>query len=221
MSVNGTCLRAVAAAIALSMLGACAGQQRLPGAAGHGWQSLFDGKSLQDWHASEAPGTFSVANGELIVHGPRSHLFYDGPVANHDLRNFEFEAELLTRPHANSGVYIHTRYQDSGWPSQGYEVQVNNSHADPSRTAGLYGIRDNLVVPAADDQWFRLYIRVEGKRIITRVNGKLIEDYTEPEHAERPPEYAGRLLSHGTIAIQGHDPGSEIHYRNIRVRVLD
>ena len=45
-----------------------------------GWVSLFDGKTLNGWKASDAPGTFSVKDGRIVVHGPRSHLFYDGPV---------------------------------------------------------------------------------------------------------------------------------------------
>lgn len=189
-------------------------------ATGGDWQSLFDGRSLAGWRASEAPGTFSVANGELVVHGPRSHLFYEGPVAQHDFRNFEFEAEVLTRPGANSGVYFHTRFQQEDWPALGYEVQVNNSHADTSRTGGLYGIQTNTVTPAKDGSWFTLRILVEGRHIVVRVNDRITADYVEPEHAGRPPEFAGRLLSHGTFALQGHDPGSEVHYRNIRVRVL-
>ena len=188
--------------------------------ADQGWQSLFDGKTLDGWRASDAPGTFSVVKGELVAHGPRSHLFYEGPVGQHDFRNFEFMAEVKTRPHANSGVYFHTQFQETGWPSKGYEVQVNNSHSDPKRTGGLYAIQDNFVAPAPDDQWFRLYIRVEGKHVITKVNGKTIADYLEPEHAERAPEFKDRLLSHGTFALQGHDPDSETHYRRIRVRPM-
>jgi hypothetical protein len=185
-----------------------------------GWISLFDGRTLDGWQASEAPGTFSVAGGELVVRGPRSHLYYVGPVQSHEFRDFEFEAEVRTRPGANSGVYFHTRFQQDGWPERGYEVQVNNSHADPSRTAGLYGIADNPRVPAADDQWFLLSIRVEGRHVQTRVNGRVVCDYTEPEGVVREPQYAGRLLGSGTFALQGHDPGSEIHYRNLRVRPL-
>ncbi|MFM2287795.1 MAG: hypothetical protein RL684_938 [Pseudomonadota bacterium] len=185
-----------------------------------GWISLFDGHTLEGWQASDAPGTFSVVHGELVAHGARSHLFYTGPVAGHEFRDFEFEAEVMTRPGANSGVYFHTRFQPTGWPSQGYEVQVNNSHADPKRTAGLYGVADNFVAPAADNQWFLLSIRVLGKRVTTQVNGRVICDYTEPEGVQRPPEFSGRLLGSGTFALQGHDPGSETHYRNLRVRLL-
>ena len=36
-------------------------------------------------------------------------------------------AEVLARPAANSGVYFHTAFQDTDWPRQGYEVQVNHT----------------------------------------------------------------------------------------------
>ena len=49
---------------------------------GPGWITLFDGKSLDGWKANENPGSFQLRDGKLIVHGPRAHLFYVGPVAN-------------------------------------------------------------------------------------------------------------------------------------------
>src|SRR5665647_2178683 len=107
-----------------------------------GWISLFDGKSLNGWKTNENPGTFRVENGAIVVEGPRSHLFYDGPAKNHDFKNFEFKAQVMTMLGANSGIYFHTAYQETGCPSKGYEVQVNNSHSDWRRTGSLYAIED-------------------------------------------------------------------------------
>jgi hypothetical protein len=185
-----------------------------------GWQLLFDGRSLEGWRASDASGTFSVKDGAIVVRGPRSHLFYTGPVANHDFRNFEFKAEVKTFPQANSGVYFHTRWQEVGWPSIGYEVQVNNSHSDTSRTGGLWGIRDYEEVVVPDGRWFTLAIRVEGKHVLTQIDGRTIVDYTEEPNPARPKGLEQRLIASGTFALQGHDPGSEVHYRSIKVRVL-
>ena len=185
-----------------------------------GWQLLFDGQSLEGWRASDAPGTFSVRDGMIIVHGPRSHLFYMGPVQNHDFRNFELKVDLKTFPQANSGVYFHTQWQEKGWPSKGYEVQVNNSHSDSSRTGGLWGIVDYPKVPVPDGQWLTLTTRVEGKHVQTWIDSQLIVDYTEELKPKRPEGLEQRLLASGTFALQGHDPGSEVHYRNIKVRPL-
>lgn len=185
-----------------------------------GWHLLFDGKSFDGWKASDAPGTFSIADGAIIVKGPRSHLFYTGSVANHDFTNFELSIEVRTKPKANSGVYFHTEWQAEGWPFKGYEVQVNNSHSDPRRSASLWSIKDNPETVAKDDVWFTMVIRVEGRRITTSVDGKLVIDFTEPDGFVPPKHLAGRKLAHGTFALQGHDPESEIHYRSIKVRVL-
>lgn len=190
--------------------------------AADGWTPLFDGKTLDGWKISDKPGTFSVQDGELVVKGDRSHLFYVGPVNGATFKNFEFKAQVKTKPGANSGIYIHTKFQETGWPDAGYEIQVNNTHKDPKKTAGLYAVKDNFEAPAKDDEWFTISIKVEGKHIITKVNDKVITDWTEPEGWVPPEKMPGRKLnsSGGTIAIQGHDPGSEVHYKNIEIKPL-
>jgi hypothetical protein len=40
-----------------------------PAEKAEGWQLLFDGQSLTGWRASDAPGTFSVKDGAIVVHG--------------------------------------------------------------------------------------------------------------------------------------------------------
>lgn len=185
-----------------------------------GFVSLFDGKTLDGWKANEKPETFSVKDGEIVVKGDRSHLFYVGPVNNHDFKNFELKADIMAKATANSGVYFHTEYQDSGWPAKGYEVQVNNTHGDAKKGAGLYGIKDNLTAPAKDDEWYTMTIRVEGKHVVIKVGDKVITDYTEEENPARSGQFKERLISHGTFALQGHDPGSEVHFKNIAVKVL-
>lgn len=184
------------------------------------WQALFDGRSLDGWRANEHPESFQVRDGSIVVRGERGHLFYVGPVQGHDFRDFELKLDVMTFPGANSGVYFHTKWQDEGWPSQGYEVQVNNTQSDPKRTAGLYAVQDNFTAPAADNTWFELTILVQGKHVTTFVDGKQIVDYTEPSDLQRPADMAGRVLGSGTIALQAHDPDSEVHYRNIRIRAL-
>jgi hypothetical protein len=185
-----------------------------------GFVSLFNGKDLAGWKANENPATFAVENGVLTVNGNRAHLFYDGEVANHDFKNFHLRLEIRTHPGANSGVYFHTAFQESGWPSKGYEVQVNNTHSDPKKTAGLYAVKDNFTAPAADDTWFQMEIIVDGKHVVTKVDGKVVTDFTEPEGHHPPAKMEGRVISRGTFAIQGHDPKSKVEYRRIEVKPL-
>jgi hypothetical protein len=179
--------------------------------AGDEWISLFDGKSLDGWRASENPSTFSVKDGQIVVFGDRAHLFYDGAVANHSFKNFEFKVSVMTTPGSNSGIFFHTEYQDTGWPSKGYEVQVNNTHTDWRKTGSIYAIQDVKEATARDNEWFTEHIIVQGKKITVKVNDKVINEYTEGE---------GGRLSSGTFALQGHDPKSKVFYKDVMVRVL-
>jgi hypothetical protein len=185
-----------------------------------GWISLFDGKTLDGWKASEKPGTFSVEDGAIRVGGPRSHLYYEGSVMNHDFKNFEFKAKVMTKPGSNSGIYFHTAYQDKGFPDKGFEVQVNNSHTDWKRTAGLYDIKDTKEVYVKDNVWFTEYIKVEGKHVITKINNKVVTDWTQPDDFVPPKGHPERIISSGTFALQGHDPKSVVFFKDIMVKPL-
>lgn len=216
-------VRVSAAAVlcaAVLLAGCQAGEKA--GGASKGWISLFDGKSLEGWKANENPDTFSVVDGTILVKGPRSHLFYTGPVMGANFTNFEFKADVMTQPKANSGIYFHTAYQDGGWPDKGYEVQVNNSHSDWRRTGGLYAVSDVREAPAKDNEWFTEHIIVRGKHIVVKVNDVVMVDYTEPEGISETgyDGMPGRKVSSGTFAIQGHDPGSVIYFKNIQVKPL-
>ncbi len=183
-----------------------------------GYISMFDGKTLKGWKASEHPEQWKVEDGKLVASGPRSHLFYVGDDESKpaEFESFHFKAEVMTTPGSNSGIYFHTKYQAEGWPQIGFEAQVNNSHGDPVRTASIYHIVKNYVPPAKDNEWFTEEIIVDAKRrnIKTLVNGKIICDYTEPEGVTGPME----KVSKGTFALQAHDPKSTTYYRNLRVK---
>lgn len=184
------------------------------------WIPLFDGKSLEGWKVGDNANTFSVQDGAIVANGNVAHLFYDGPVQQHLFKNFEFKAEVMTRPGSNSGIYFHTTYQQSSWPQKGYEVQVNNSQSDWRRTGSLYAVQDVKEVYVKDDVWFTEYIQVKGKHVVIKINDKTVVDYTEPENVQRAKGMEGRVLNSGTFALQGHDPGSKVYFKNIKVRAL-
>jgi hypothetical protein len=193
------------------------------------WIALQDGKTLAGWKAAERPEAWVVEDGAFVSRGERSHLFYVGKIANHDFRNFEFSAEVRTSPGANSGIYVHTRWQGPGWPEAGYELQVINSNPPAEKmdgyiehkmTGSIYAIRNAWRAPVADDTWFNYRIRVVGKSIQTFVNDQLICEYTEASEVFRPKDKKGRVLSSGTFALQAHDPGSVVKFRNMKVRIL-
>jgi hypothetical protein len=185
------------------------------------WVSLFDGHSLNGWKVGANAGTFSVKDGQIVVHGPTAHLFYEGDYKNHDFKNFELKVDVMTYPGANSGIYFHTQYQESSWPEKGFEVQVNNSHTDWKRTGSLYDVVNIKETYVKDMEWFTEYIRVDGKHVVIKINDKIVVDYKEPEDYKPAPGQKGHFLSSGTFALQGHDPKSEVHFKNIMVKVPD
>ncbi|MGV3762628.1 MAG: 3-keto-disaccharide hydrolase [Parapedobacter sp.] len=183
-----------------------------------GWISLFDGKTLDGWRVNENPETFSVKDGAIVVNGMRSHLFYAGDINNHDFKNFELKLEVMTYPGSNSGIYFHTQFQEKGFPAIGHEVQVNISHTDWRRSGSIYGVVHVDTVPVVDKQWYTQHIIVKDKTVRILIDGKLILEYNEPDTKTAP--HTGRTISSGTFALQGHDPGSKVLFRNIRVKIL-
>lgn len=185
---------------------------------------MFNGKDLTGWKANdEKPNVFKVEDGVLKVDGGRAHLFYgaDGAAS---FKNFEFKAKVKTTAGANSGLYFHTAFEAKGWPSKGYECQVNATHTDKKKTGGLYAVQDVMdVAPNKDDVWFDYYIKVDGKRIIIQIDGKTTVDWTEPadwDPSKTLKNMNGRKLGSGTIAIQGHDPKSVTYYKDLMIRAL-
>jgi hypothetical protein len=206
-------MKRVAVLSVVMMAAMACGAAETPTADAEGFLPLFDGKSLEGWKASENKQSFSVVDGKIRAFGPRSHLFYVGPVGEHTFKSFELKLEIMTTPGSNSGVYFHTEYLERGWPRKGFECQVNATHRDWKKTGSLYNIVNNRKAPHKDDVWWEYHIIVKGKTVTTKVDGKTVVEWTEKPDA-------GRKLSKGTICLQGHDPKSKVFYRNIRIKPL-
>jgi hypothetical protein len=179
-----------------------------------GFVSLFDGKTLEGWKVGGNPAAFKVVDGAIVANGDCAHLFYAGKGEAPKYEDFELRLDVMTKPSSNGGVYISTVYQESGWPSHGYEVQVNNTQSDWRKSGGLYGIVDNKE-PFKDNEWMKYVIRVQKGKVSVTVNDKaLVKDYVA-EEGKSKLEKGG-----GTFAFQAHDPGSTTMYKNIRVKAL-
>ena len=184
-----------------------------------GFKSLFDGKTFAGWKmADENTNTWKIEDGAFVAHGNRCHLFYVGD--EQPFTNFELKVDVMTKPGANGGIYFHTKYQATSWPKYGFETQVNNSGGDWRRTASLYSVKDNKEKVAEDGKWWTHHIIVQGKRVIVKVDGKVVTDYTEPEGTQAGKDFT-RVFDKGTFAFQAHDPKSIVHYKNVQVKRLD
>ncbi|WP_297092001.1 DUF1080 domain-containing protein [uncultured Draconibacterium sp.] len=187
------------------------------------WHSMFNGQTLEGWKAAEENSeSFSVEDGVIKCAGERSHLYY-----LHHFKNFEFEAEVKTLPQANSGIYIHTAYTAKGYPTKGYEVQINNSHRGPSTkhperrmTGSIAGVRNIYYPFVSDNEWFNIRISVVENFVQVFINDVKVNEYAEPDKAWRWEGAEEMVLGSGTIALQSHDAGSTTYYKNLRIKPL-
>jgi hypothetical protein len=103
-------------------------------------------------------------------------------------------------------------------------VQVNNTHSDPIKSGSLYHVKDigtEVVSPIVkDNEWFTEDILVKGNTVTISLNGKQVVQWTQPAGWKGTRDFAQRAIDHGTIALQGHDPKSTVHYKNIQIRPL-
>jgi hypothetical protein len=189
-------------------------------AAEPGWTPLFNGKDFTGWKISN-PASFRIEDGAIVANGSAGHAYYAGEFRNHTFRNFELKVDVMTRANSNGGIYVLTEYLEKGWPAKGFEVQVNNTGRDPVRTGSLYQIVAINEAPAKDDEWFTEHIIVKGGTITVKVNDKQLLEWTQPEDWQGVRGTPGRRLAPGTIALQAHDPGSTVYYKNIRIKPLD
>ncbi len=168
-----------------------------------GWIRLFDGTTLSSWTAPD-PGRWSVTpDGVLVGEGPVSHLFSPGTYTN-----FEFKSEAKLNHSGNSGMYFRAELS-KGWP-KGYESQVENTSPDPQKTGSLYNFSKVTQQLISDDTWWTQHIIAIGNRIIIKINGKVVTDYVDQANTYKT----------GHLALQQHNEGSVVMYRNTMVKPL-
>ena len=191
-----------------------------------GWTPLFNGKDLSGWKVNENPATFSVQDGAIVAHGNRSHCFYIGDYQGHSFRDFELKVDVMTEPNSNGGVYIDTEYMEPGWPTKGFEIQVNNTFVkDWRKSGGLYQVQDVKEdtiqkLGIKDGVWFTEHIVQKGDTITVYLNDHKVVEWKQPADWNGVQGTPGRRIAAGTIALQGHDPGSTVRYKNIRIKLL-
>jgi hypothetical protein len=183
-----------------------------------GFKTIWDGKTFDGWKIAEPEkNSWSIQDGAIIARGQRSHLFYVGDTK--PFVNFELKVEVMTEPKSNGGIYFHTVWQETGWPKNGFEVQVNQSHGDWKKTGSLYDVVNVKENYAKDNEWYTYHIIVKDKHVTVKVNDQKVVDWEQPADREPGKDFV-RMLDKGTFAFQAHDPGSVIRYPHIRVKRL-
>ena len=80
-------------------------------------------------------------------------------------------------------------------------------------------IRDARRVVSDDETWFSQTLVAEGPHVSVWVNGYQVTDWTDTRKPDPNPR-KGLRTEAGTLMIQGHDPTTDISFRNIQVQEL-
>ena len=184
--------------------------------------SLFDGKSLDGW--KEYPNMasrFSVTDdGELNVKDGRGQL-----ESSKSFGDFVLQLECISYAKAlNSGIFFRCIPGDE---MMGYECQIQNGFKDDDRTkpedcgtGGFFRRQNARRVVADDNEWFYETLIVEGPHMAAWVNGIQVSDWTDKRKPHKNPR-KGLRKEPGTLMIQGHDPTTNLSFRDIRAGEME
>jgi hypothetical protein len=184
---------------------------------------LFNGKDLKAWRV--VPGgksEFTVADGAIHVVNGRGFLETEATWGD-----FILQAQIRTNgKHLNSGIFFRAMPGTAQEPSNGYEAQVHNAFENGDRTkpvdfgtGAIYRRIKARRVVSNDFEWFTMTVAATGPHVGIWVEGELVTDWTD----ERPPNdnpREGLRIKPGHLSLQGHDPTTDLLFRNLRIEAL-
>lgn len=190
-------------------------------------KSIFNGKDLAGWTVEKpddknknGKSVFSVTpSGELNVKNGPGAIESDGRYGD-----FVLQLDAYSGGDGlNSGIFFRC-IPGQHW--NGYECQINNAFKDGDRTkpadcgtGGFYRRQNARRVLADDHKWFHITLVATGKHMATWINGVQACDWTDPRPPHENPRNGSRTEP-GTLQIQGHDPTTNLSFRNLRVAEL-
>ena len=183
-----------------------------------GTKNLFNGKDLAGWKTfPELASVFSVTDeGWLNVKNGKGMLETAG-----QYDDFTLQLECFVNGEKlNSGIFFRCIPGDT---MNGYECQIQNGFKDNDRTkpddcgtGGFFRRQNARKVMADDFKWFPMTLHADDKHMAAWVNGIQVSDWTDTRKADPNPR-RGLRLEAGTIQIQGHDPTTDLSFRNLRI----
>ena len=187
-----------------------------------GTKPIFNGQDLTGWNEDfQGESEFTVTDaGELNVKNGKGQLETEGTYGD-----FVLQLECITHaPDLNSGIFFRCIPGES---MNGYESQIHNGFVDGDRTrpkdcgtGGIFRRQDARRVVADDGQWFHKTIVADGPHMAVWVNGYQVSDWTDEREPDPNPR-RGLRTQPGTIQIQGHDPTTDLSFRNLRISELE
>jgi len=183
--------------------------------------SLFNGKDLTGWKVMpDHPSVYSVTpQGWLNVKNGNGDLQTEKTFGD-----FVLQLEIVSHgEHLNSGVFFRA-IPGEFW--QGYESQIRNQWEGDDRskpvdfgTGGIYRRQPARRVVSNDREWFTKTIVAHGPHFAVWVNGYQVSDWTDSRPAHVNPR-EGYRAQPGVVSLQGHDPTTDLSFRNLRLAVF-
>jgi hypothetical protein len=181
-------------------------------------KSIFNGKDLSGWNAKRADAShFEVTDkGELRVLDGRGQIESEASYGD-----FLLQLECFVDGDAlNSGIFFRCIPGDF---MMGYECQIHNGMKDddPTKpadcgTGGFFRRQNARRIIAKDREWFAMTLVADGPHMAAWVDGQQVSDWTDTRKPHENPRKGLRLKA-GTLAIQGHDPTTDLRFRKLRV----
>jgi len=206
---------------------------------------MFDGETLTGWRAvpSESASDWSVRDGAILGRGSVQRLSY---LVWEDTGLTDFELRLSYRmlTDGNTGVEVRAQPDTSGKrPFEGYHADLGHPGIGP-HILGAWDFhfarrkehpckRGTRLVIREDGStsysklnpatalrlsdirardWNDLRVLVQGNRFQSFINGRLASEFSDQLRQGR--------LEHGAIALQLHDKGMRVAFKNIQLRRL-
>ncbi len=185
-----------------------------------GLRPLFNGQNLDGWNIlPDKKSVFAVVDGALNIKDGNGQI-----ETAETFRDFILQLDIISNgEHLNSGVFFRGPV---GVFWKGYEAQVRNEWANEDRTkpvdygtGGMYGLNPARKVVSSDHEWFTMTISCLDNHMAVWVNGYQVSDFTDTRAVD--PDFDGKngyVTQAGTINLQGHDPTTDLSFKNIHIQ---
>ena len=182
-----------------------------------GLKDLFNHKDLTGWRLFKGKPTVATvtSDGDLNV------KVGSGQVESEDrFGDFTLQTEVICNAKkVNSGIFFRCI---PGQLMNGYECQIQNGYKNGDRskpddcgTGGIYRRQNARRVVSDDFRWFHMTIIATGLHMAAWVDGYPVCDWTDPRPPDPNPRNGSRVEP-GTLAIQAHDPTTDLSLRFVR-----
>ncbi|UCF36601.1 MAG: DUF1080 domain-containing protein [Acidobacteriota bacterium] len=181
-----------------------------------GLEPIFNGRNLDGWTVYPGnPSVYSVTDqGEMRVINGRGQIETEKQFGDFVLQlGVKVNGDAL-----NSGIFFRS-IKGEFW--MGYESQIQNGFKNGDRsdpvdfgTGAIYRRQPARVIVSNDHEWFYKTIVAAGPTLCVWVNGYPVTAWTDTREPDPNPR-KGLRTAPGTIIIQGHDPTTDLLFRDL------